>query len=117
MTFGGLQVAENLGQDPNHKTGPYYWTNTFAGARACMQAEAGACDPRALLQLEPPDLRNVAAALLHQRVVDSTARVFGRHVFYPYGWWEQGRRGDKFAEQGASAVHHWSKNWGGGWLA
>ena len=82
-----------------------------------MQAEAGACNPRALLQLEPPDLRNVAAALLHQRVVDTTAKVFDRHVFYPYGWWEQGRRGDRFVEQGASAVHHWSKNWGGGWLA
>jgi len=30
---------ENLGQDPNHKTGPFFWTNTFAAARACMAAE------------------------------------------------------------------------------
>ena len=40
-------------------------------------------------------------------------QVFPRSVFYPYGWWEQERAGNKF--EGAYAVHHWQKNWGGGW--
>ena len=40
MLIDGLpaQVSENVGQDPNHKTGPFYWTNAYAGARACMEA-------------------------------------------------------------------------------
>ncbi len=31
------QVSENLGQDPNHKTGPYFWTEVLKGARACQE--------------------------------------------------------------------------------
>jgi hypothetical protein len=40
MLIDGLpaQVSENVGQDPNHKTGPFYWTNAYADARACMAA-------------------------------------------------------------------------------
>ena len=40
MLIDGLpaQVSENVGQDPNHKTGPFYWTNAYADARACMEA-------------------------------------------------------------------------------
>ena len=43
-------------------------------------------------QLNPPDYRAAAAALLHRYVSLGTAKVFPRQVFYPYGWWEQGRR-------------------------
>ena len=42
-------------------------------------------------QLDPPDYRGAAAALLHRFVSLGTAKVFPRQIFYPYGWWEQGR--------------------------
>lgn len=41
-------------------------------------------------------------------------KVFPREVFYPYGWWEQQKAAARDFGN-AYAVHHWQKNWGGGW--
>jgi len=108
------QVAENLGQDPNHKTGPYFWTNTYAGALACMSAEEGACELDDAVEMANQDLRGRASKVLFEELKAGRAVVFTREFFYPYGWWEMDK-GSNRNFGNAFAVHHWQKNWGGGW--
>lgn len=38
--------------------------------------------------------------------------LFGREVFYPYGYWEKDRRGEDFTvNPNTLAVHHWHGSW------